>query len=286
MSSPLLDKLAPDLRQRIYEYVLAFDAPLHHVARMRPFFDRIITYNGIPWSQFGFLGSESITASTNGHKPLASSSPVNTSLLVANKLVYTEAITAIYDTNATRFESQLSWLRIIPPHATDLSLAKHVICKIDMPQQEEGAYENALVTVQKGLPKFFHQLRSGTVYLFTNSARHPALALCSQKRLLGEHQSFTMCECKGVGSLVAQSHHAGIQLVVQCKAIINHWTEFPCDEAVVDSTGFPAIPSTRAMERYMVLNPDSALAEALMQKAIKAICTTLLPWGPSAASVY
>lgn len=142
MSSPLLDKLAPDLRQRIYEYVLAFDAPLRHIARMRPFADKIINYNGIPWSQFALLGSDSTTASMNGDKPLASSSPVNKSLLVADKLIYTEAIAVFYDTNTIRFESQLSWLHsIIPPHLTDLSLATHVICKIDMPQQEEGAYE-------------------------------------------------------------------------------------------------------------------------------------------------
>lgn len=111
MSSSLLEKLAPELRKHIYEYVLTFDAPLRHVARMRPFADKIITYNGIPWSQLAFLGSDSTTTNMNGDEPLAPPSPANTSLLVANKLIYTEAIAVFYDANTIRFRSQL----FVPP---------------------------------------------------------------------------------------------------------------------------------------------------------------------------
>ena len=148
-----------------------------------------------------------------------------------------------------------------------------------MAQQEESAYENALQTVQKGIPKLFPHLRSGTVFLYADGAHYPALALCSLRRLLSRHQSLTTCEFDGVGSLVAQScHQPDVQLVVQCRPIINHWTECACDEITIDSTGSSIVPSAHAMKRYRVQNPESALAGELMQMAKEIIGTTLF-WG-------
>lgn len=39
--SSLLDKLAPEIRNVIYEYVLSFDTPLKHVTRMKPFVKKL-----------------------------------------------------------------------------------------------------------------------------------------------------------------------------------------------------------------------------------------------------
>ena len=47
MAFPLLEKLPPELRTKIYEYVLYFeDVPLRHVKRLQPFVKKLTGVDG------------------------------------------------------------------------------------------------------------------------------------------------------------------------------------------------------------------------------------------------
>jgi hypothetical protein len=52
MACPLLDKLPPELRRKIYEYVLYFDdVPLRHVKQLQPFIKKLTGGDGeLPFS--------------------------------------------------------------------------------------------------------------------------------------------------------------------------------------------------------------------------------------------
>ena len=121
MSCPL-DKLAPETRVLIYEYVLAFDTPLKHVTEMRPFVKKLTGVE--PTSDSRITGSEI--------KTTTDMQCVNTSILTANKLIYTEAIAVLYARNTIVFDAQMCKPEdLVSARATDLSLAKHVIVKMN-----------------------------------------------------------------------------------------------------------------------------------------------------------
>jgi hypothetical protein len=47
MACPLLDKLAPELREKIYGYVLDFDnLPLRHATQLQPFVKKLTGVDG------------------------------------------------------------------------------------------------------------------------------------------------------------------------------------------------------------------------------------------------
>ena len=51
MSCPLLEKLAPETRSIIYEYVLSFETPVKHATNLQPFLQKLTAKNneGIPF---------------------------------------------------------------------------------------------------------------------------------------------------------------------------------------------------------------------------------------------
>lgn len=92
-----VDNLPPEIRVRIYEYALACDIPLHHAAGLRPFIEKLT-------GQKSGLSANENTSTAAPTQPL---SPVNTCLLVANKLIYKEAVEVFYNVNTIRFDMDL-----------------------------------------------------------------------------------------------------------------------------------------------------------------------------------
>jgi hypothetical protein len=163
MSSPLLDKLAPETRILIYEYVLSFDVPIKHTTNMQPFLwkltgakshsagDSVEEDNESDWESIDGEDESKIrsTEADLESAPALEQSEitqslhhVNTSILTVSKLVYREAIAVFYKTNTVKVDPQLcDYEAFQAPRATDLSLATRIVAEIDIDNVEYDSYE-------------------------------------------------------------------------------------------------------------------------------------------------
>ena len=93
MACPLLDKLPPELRAKIYEYVLYFDdVPLRHITQLQPFVKELTGFYGeLPFSYEDpkKRGPELEWIMCEDDE-LFGNLPADTGVLLACKTVYTE----------------------------------------------------------------------------------------------------------------------------------------------------------------------------------------------------
>lgn len=215
----LLDKLAPETRNVIYEYALSFDTPLKHVTKMQPFVKRLTGVE--PTSDFRITGS-GIETTTDLRR-------VNTSILTTSKLIYTEAIAVFYERNTILFDDQMCTSKgIVSPLASDLSLATQVIVKIDDSVEPEvydrvcSAAEMCLDTI----PSIFPKLRTCSVYISMDTNARPLTELVSLCHTLRQYKLFSEVDFNGVGSLQAfLTRLPCLRLVMQSRWTIDRWAK-------------------------------------------------------------
>lgn len=165
-SCPLLDKLAPETRIKIYGHVLTFGAPVKHVKNMRPFFGKT-TAGRAP-------GKTTEAAWCDATDPLHY---VNTSILSTNKIIYMEAIKVFYENNTIQFNIPDSVLKLRDSarlRETDLSLAIRVTTKNNLEFLQFGpqrpAFENAVLLPPNQIPRICPSLQCNTMYIYTDHA--------------------------------------------------------------------------------------------------------------------
>lgn len=120
MSCPFLDKLAPETRTLIYEYVLTFNHPVKHAKRMQPFVKKLTGTESIPnlESTAAELEPESDAKARRNTTVLG---PVDTSILTTSKVIFNEAIVVFYSKNIIRANPEMcSSKHLVSPLATDL----------------------------------------------------------------------------------------------------------------------------------------------------------------------
>ena len=216
MSCPL-DKLAPETRVLIYEYVLAFDTPLKHVTEMRPFVKKLTGVE--PTSDSRITGSEI--------KTTTDMQCVNTSILTANKLIYTEAIAVLYARNTIVFDAQMCKPEdLVSARATDLSLAKHVIVKMNdsVDPTVSGRIGSAVKMSYLTIPAILPNMRTCSVYISVDTELGPSallISLCCSWR--GDDMFSEVC-FNGVDSVHAVMRDSpGLKLVLQSRWTMDRW---------------------------------------------------------------
>jgi len=92
MACPLLEKLPPELRTKIYEYVLYFDnAPLRHTKQLQPFVKKLTRIDGeLPFSYEDPGKRDPALEWVMCDNELFGNSPVDTAILSACTTIYTE----------------------------------------------------------------------------------------------------------------------------------------------------------------------------------------------------
>lgn len=174
-------------------------------------------------------------AETNGTE--SALSRVDTYILVANKRVYLEAIEVFYKKNTIIFNLRLCDFMVKKEslQATDVSLATHIVTKIEATQDRLGEPSLdrwsvlARSMTANGLRSPFPRLESGTVFLYTDASVRPTRELfghAASCRIMGDTVHFD-----GVGSLVATlKGQPKITLRVQHRKMIQHWAD--CDQVL------------------------------------------------------
>lgn len=175
MACPLLEKLAPETRNLIYEYVLTFDTPLKHVQQIRPSIEK---FGDTDWKTEAALSEE--------HSAVSASDRANTSILTASKLIYTEAIVAFYKSNVVTIDPRMfgtstKHRQIERILATDLAMATQVVTNLRLSfgtaKEAEVGLGGSTNLLLKGYPKMFPKLRAGRVNIYTDAGPNPVVAL-------------------------------------------------------------------------------------------------------------
>lgn len=242
-SCPLLDKLAPKTRVLIYEYVLSSETPVKHVKKMQPFLRKLTggkstsgaestdSEDEYEWEDVDLQISRAkpgpSTDATSKPEPFR---PVNTAILTASKLIYTEAIAVFYKRNTISVDPHFCDLAALEsPQATDLSLATHVITKIDLRHGHENprvgekmspAMREAINIAVVGFPAIFPKLLFSKAYLYVDAIHILKIALPN-------------CDTaffNDAGNLTASwSTHPQLEFFVQNPATMERWAAPPSD---------------------------------------------------------
>jgi len=221
MACPL-DKLAVETRTMIYEYVLSFDTPLKHATKMQPFVKKPTGVE--PRSGSGSTGSETET--------ITDLQRVNTSILTANKLIYIEAIAVFYEHNTILFDAELcARIDVVSARATDLSLAKHVVVKMDDALDPDvdirvGIASTAFEASTPTVPAIFPNLRTCSVYISADTDPRPGLQLTSMYFSLRRSPLFSAVYFDRVGSVSAVlARQPNFKWIVQSTWTIDRWAK-------------------------------------------------------------
>jgi hypothetical protein len=221
MACPLLEKLAPETRNLIYEYVLTFDTPLKHARKLQPFINQLYHRDD----------SETETASgaTSSHT-WDSLQRVDTALLGTWRLIFKEAIVAFYENNTIYLDAEdCDVARIVSPRANDLSLATQVTMKITDLQDDTKSLSglvNGMTFVNERFPAIFPKLRTATIYTYTDNSEEPIRYLFALASTLHESSMYDPVAFEGVGLVTAHSVGLpGLKIVLQCKSTTERWAK-------------------------------------------------------------
>jgi hypothetical protein len=229
MYCPLLDKLAPETRALIYEYALSFDTPLKHVTKMQPFVEKL---TGLDCETDPSSTGSEVDAATKSTSDGANESLqcINTSLLTASKLIYTEAIATFYKQNTIHIDAQqiCNSGKIISPPATDLSLAKHVVSKMETISLENTDCATelgvALTLAVLHIPNICPTLRTSSVIFSVDSASDPEACLLAAAATLRATGICNAVVFDRVGSLIASfDTHPCLRFAVQSRSQMERW---------------------------------------------------------------
>jgi len=267
MSCPLLQKLAPETRGLIYEYVLTFDKSLKHVKDLRPFLEKS--------DQSTESNAKRASSEESTHENGAFTR-IDVSILTTNKLIYTEAIAVLYKSNIINVNptickpENISTLR-----ATDLALATQVVTKIGVgPDPTTRRLQEVVNIAMKVLPAIFPKLTSTSVYLYTDAYSKPVTALFMFITATRGSTLFDTVAFESVGSVVASSTtNPGLKFVFQRKATMERWEK---DQAPAN-TGLLSL-TTKSLQRASEgLPPGTVLP--LAQKMFNDMQATVVPPG-------
>ena len=255
MACPLLEKLAPETRNLIYEYALTFDTPLQHVQQMRPFIEK-----------FGDTDWETRAALSEEHPAVSVSHRANTSILTSSKLIYTEAIVAFYKSNFVTIDPRMfgtttKHRQIERILATDLALATQVVTKLRLSfgtaKEAEVVLGGSTNLLIKGYPKMFPKLRAGRVNIYTDAGPRPVLALFVAADAMRHSGIFHTVQFEGVGSVAAYPNaYSQMKMMVRSQTSIDNWEN---DE--IGPTGFPTM-SVRELHRNSEGMPPGTVVDA------------------------
>lgn len=232
MSCSLLDKLAPETRTLIYEYVLTFDTPLKHVHKMRPFLEKSLQSKELKKSNDANKSNKSTTETASTEEPSAashSSNSVNTAILTTSRLIYQEAIAVFYKHNTITIDTAICGLEKIERlRRTDVALARQVITVSDLKFAAQTGIVGGLGDVARfamtQFPNMFPKLKAVTVYVYTDSHPSPVKALFGLTTCLRTLPNAAPVKFEGVGSVVAFPEHAPkCKVVLQCKTSVDRW---------------------------------------------------------------
>jgi hypothetical protein len=151
---------------------------------------------------------------------------IDTSILTTCKLVYNEAISVFYTSNIILFEAQLCRRKdITHPRGTDLSLATRMVIKIDQPLflthiRPDDFWDFALLMIPKLLPN----LRTGTIYVPTDSAAH----FIAELRILRGTLYRKAISFDAPGSMVATffGGEPCVKLIMKSEHAMRRWKSF------------------------------------------------------------
>ena len=102
---------------------------------------------------------------------------VNTSILTASKLIYTEAIAVFYKSNIISIDAQFCpYEALESPKTTDLSLATQVVTKVDLSKMSQNSKKGEFVPVEfnavrvamVAIPAIFPKLRLSKFFMYVN----------------------------------------------------------------------------------------------------------------------
>lgn len=224
MSCPLLEKLAPETRNLIYEYVLTFDTALKHAKNMQPFLQKLCKRTN---------SEAESTTSADPREANGSLQPVNISILLASKLIYTEAITIFYENNTVYFDaSNCKYEDLVAPRATDLSLAKQVVVETNLglnhinDEDYFTKFKEVLGLVGKGFQRMFPNLRACTVYIDTDATTEPAAMLFRMATGMRRAARFETVKFESLGLVTGSLKH--LKFIVRYKAAMDRWA-IKCD---------------------------------------------------------
>lgn len=246
MASPFLDKLAPEIRCRIYEYALAFETPLYHVTQLEPFVKKETGVDPKP-------KPKDPQADSTATSPTTLPTKVNTSLLLTSKKVYLEAIPLFYKHNTINFRTHIQdqkLLNLKPPSPlrSDLSFAENIIIEFSPrqppspknPKTPHPKPTNSVLMAYLDLmiPRPFPRFKSCVFRVKTDDFASPAetlMALALDLRRSGDVTSVTFDR---IGSLVA---HTTINCTIEARC--NRLTDrFDADLTSQTPTGPPVRP--------------------------------------------
>jgi len=238
VSCPLLDKLAPETRSIIYEYVLSFDTLIKHATNLQPFVQKL---TGAECNlETGSTKLERKSASkTNRAEPESSPGTepsdvdrslrcVNTSILATSKLIYAEAIDVFCKNNTISVDAIFCENRVLTsPLATDLSLATQIVAEIDLLNGPHAAKDgntgsaemDALSIAIAGCFNIFPKLRSSHVSIYADALHLFDIAVLADTLPAPSEYKFD-----GVGSAVLScSSNPDVKFIIQCKATMKPW---------------------------------------------------------------
>lgn len=219
MACPLLEKIAPETRNLIYEYVLTFDAPLKHAQKMKPFINEL------------YRSSDSETEELSDEGPNHAVGPlqrVDTALLSASRLIFKEAIAVFYENNTIYLDAEhCEAASIVSPLATDLSLATRVTMKFSMWEKDDrslSGYHNGMEFVRVGFPTVFPKLRTATIVISADNSSEPVKVLFALANTLHNSSLYEGAVFEYAGSVTAYSvGKPRLKVMVQCKTIMERW---------------------------------------------------------------
>jgi hypothetical protein len=240
MSCSLLEKLAPETRTLIYEYVLTFDAPLKHAYNMRPFLEK---------SGKSTESNESKTEEVLSEEPSAASNyfnRVNTSILTTSKLVYNEAIPVFYKQNTITIDAAVCRPENITElRATDLSLATQVtldsVPRVNPQDGRTDGLGQEARFAKYSFSKIFPKLKTAVVHIYTDAHATPVSTLFAITASLRSSRGYATVRFNGVGSVVAlpicPRNQPQFALVIQCRRTVDRWAKGKVDLRLGDKMG-------------------------------------------------
>jgi hypothetical protein len=266
MSCLFLDKLAPESRALIYEYVLSFDTPLKHVTHLQPFIKKLTT---VAWEAGASSTNSEVEAATSTTSDGANSplQRVNTSLLTASKLIYTEAVATFYKHNTIHIGARkiCNSGTIIWPRETDLSLAKQIVSKVELvdlnvsSQDSRPGLRVASTFAVLKVPAIFPSLRTGIIHLSIDSAVIPEARFFTIERTLRRTEAYNPLVFDGVGSLTTSiKSQPCITLVMQNRQAMDRW-DAHADDILPDPLTFTNVHA-RTLYRESRADPQSESA--------------------------
>ena len=179
----------------------------------------------------GFDSTEAEPASSLGTE--AAGKPeslrrVNTSILTASKLIYTEAIAVFYKSNTISIDAQFcAYEALDSPKTTDLSLATQVVTKVDLSKMSQNSRKgefgpiefNAIRIAMVAIPSICPNLRSSKFFMYVDMKFLLHLAAMMRANPVYSETSFD-----GVGSIAACStRNRKVKIVVQCREMMERW---------------------------------------------------------------